>query len=134
MREACLQGFGSFAFALYPGYMHGEPDFTSQSEDGGLIITSPNVKHVVREHFQCMEMEGAEMEDDGVAGTVNSHWEERIFQVRKRRACRATCMATNRFGTPMPLGSGAAGCWQETCTRSLRTERSRLCLLRQLFA
>eukprot|EP00892_Ulva_mutabilis_P008327 jgi/Ulvmu1/5867/UM025_0129.1 len=73
-------GFGSFAFPLYPGYAHGLEDFTAPSGDGGMTITSPNVRHVVREHFQCMDMAGAEMEDDGVAGTVNSHWEERIFQ------------------------------------------------------
>lgn len=46
------------------------------------MITSPNVKHVVQQHFGCSSLRGAEFEDDGASGTVNSHWEERIFQVR----------------------------------------------------
>lgn len=76
-----LQGFGSFAFPLYPGYLNGQSDFTAIHDDGALVITSPNVKHIVQQHFQCMDMDGAEFEDDGLTGTVNSHWEERIFQV-----------------------------------------------------
>lgn len=103
-RQLRLQGFGSFAFPIYPGYEHGLEDFTVMDTDGGMIITSPNVKAVTREHFGCDSLRGAEFEDDGASGTVNSHWEERIFQVRpaivtvESKAIHAACLARSRHG------------------------------------
>lgn len=36
----------------------------------------------MQEHFGCDDVPGAEVEDDGGAGTAGGHWEERIFAVR----------------------------------------------------
>ncbi len=37
---------------------------------------------VVREHFACPTLEGAELEDQGSVGTALTHWEKRFFEVR----------------------------------------------------
>jgi len=35
----------------------------------------------VRKHFNCTTLEGAELEDQGLNGTVMTHWEKRVFEV-----------------------------------------------------
>ena len=35
----------------------------------------------VQAHFNCDQLEGAELEDQGVMGTALTHWEKRIFEV-----------------------------------------------------
>lgn len=40
-------------------------------------ISSPRVLRAVRKHFGCEELEGAQLEDGGGAGTASSHWEMR---------------------------------------------------------
>lgn len=47
-----------------------------------LAVLTPNVMRVVREHFACATLTGAELEEDGGPGTIYSHWEERIYQVQ----------------------------------------------------
>ncbi len=39
-------------------------------------------QEVVREHFACPTLEGAELEDQGNVGTALTHWEKRLFEVR----------------------------------------------------
>ena len=36
---------------------------------------------MVREHFACPTLEGAELEDQGSVGTALTHWEKRLFEV-----------------------------------------------------
>lgn len=38
----------------------------------------------VRKHFDCPTLEGAELEDQGEDGTILTHWEKRVFEVRIR--------------------------------------------------
>eukprot|EP01113_Clastostelium_recurvatum_P012894 TRINITY_DN1672_c0_g1_i5.p1 TRINITY_DN1672_c0_g1~~TRINITY_DN1672_c0_g1_i5.p1 ORF type:complete len:735 (+),score=123.86 TRINITY_DN1672_c0_g1_i5:778-2982(+) len=42
-------------------------------------ITTPRVVAWVRDHFNCSDLDGAELEDLGGDGTKLSHWEKRIF-------------------------------------------------------
>ncbi|KAL5010564.1 hypothetical protein ScPMuIL_012869 [Solemya velum] len=44
-----------------------------------MIVTQRVVKEV-REHFSCMGLEGAELEDQGIDGTALTHWEKRLFE------------------------------------------------------
>lgn len=45
------------------------------------MVVTPRVKAVVRRHFNCNELEGAELEDQGDDGTILTHWEKRVFEV-----------------------------------------------------
>ena len=45
-----------------------------------LMIVTPNVKQEVRRHFRCSSLEGAEIENQGSAGTRWTHWEKRVFE------------------------------------------------------
>lgn len=45
------------------------------------MIVTPRVVAEVRAHFNCSELEGAELEDQGEEGTALTHWEKRIFEV-----------------------------------------------------
>lgn len=45
-------------------------------------MVTPKVVKEVRNHFNCPELEGAELEDQGGEGTVLTHWEKRVFEVR----------------------------------------------------
>jgi hypothetical protein len=44
-------------------------------------VNTPYMVRVVRDHFQCSSLNGAEIEDDGGPGTMLQHLEGRIFQV-----------------------------------------------------
>ena len=69
------------------GYPNGMADIVGQTtrlDDATLpmsYIKTPNVLKYVREHFACDTLNGAELEDDGGAGSQWGHWEQRIFQV-----------------------------------------------------
>lgn len=44
------------------------------------LMVTPRVVEEVRRHFNCSDLEGAELEDQGGDGTALTHWEKRIFQ------------------------------------------------------
>lgn len=44
------------------------------------MIVTPRVVREVRHHFNCPDLEGAELEDQGEEGTALTHWEKRIFE------------------------------------------------------
>lgn len=46
------------------------------------MIVTPRVRAEVQAHFNCPELEGAELEDQGEDGTALTHWEKRVFEVR----------------------------------------------------
>lgn len=46
------------------------------------MIVTPRVREEVRAHFNCPNLEGAELEDQGEDGTALTHWEKRVFEVR----------------------------------------------------
>lgn len=47
------------------------------------MIVTPRVRAEVQAHFNCPELEGAELEDQGEDGTALTHWEKRVFEVGK---------------------------------------------------
>lgn len=47
------------------------------------MIVTKNVVREVRDYFNCSELEGAELEDQGEEGTALTHWEKRVFEVLK---------------------------------------------------
>ena len=44
------------------------------------MIVTPKVREEVRKHFDCPDLEGAELEDPGEIGTKFTHWEKRVFE------------------------------------------------------
>ena len=44
------------------------------------LLVTPRVTEEVRRYFNCSDLEGAELEDQGGDGTQLTHWEKRIFQ------------------------------------------------------
>uniref|UniRef100_A0A7I4YN48 Leishmanolysin-like peptidase n=1 Tax=Haemonchus contortus TaxID=6289 RepID=A0A7I4YN48_HAECO len=44
------------------------------------MITTPKVREEARRHFNCSTLEGAEVESQGLPGTIFSHWEKRVFE------------------------------------------------------
>ncbi|KAG9511252.1 Leishmanolysin-like peptidase, partial [Fragariocoptes setiger] len=44
------------------------------------LVVTPAVKRAVREHFNCSDLAGAELEDQGADGTSMTHWEKRLFE------------------------------------------------------
>ncbi|CAF3448418.1 unnamed protein product, partial [Rotaria socialis] len=44
------------------------------------MLVTPKVKAIVREHFGCPTLEGAELENQGSVGTALTHWEKRLFE------------------------------------------------------
>jgi hypothetical protein len=45
------------------------------------MIVTKNVVREVRDYFNCEDLEGAELEDQGEEGTALTHWEKRVFEV-----------------------------------------------------
>ena len=48
------------------------------------MMVTPRVAAEARLHFNCSELEGAELEDQGGEGTALTHWEKRILEVNFR--------------------------------------------------
>lgn len=44
------------------------------------VMVTPRVVQEIRNHFNCSELEGAELEDQGGEGTAWTHWEKRILE------------------------------------------------------
>ncbi|XP_065219578.1 leishmanolysin-like peptidase [Planococcus citri] len=44
------------------------------------VMVTPRVVLEVRRHFNCPQLEGAELEDQGEDGTAITHWEKRVFE------------------------------------------------------
>lgn len=44
------------------------------------MIVTPRVRAEVQAHFNCPNLEGAELEDQGEDGTALTHWEKRVFE------------------------------------------------------
>ncbi|XP_060515832.1 leishmanolysin-like peptidase [Cylas formicarius] len=44
------------------------------------MLVTPTVVKETRNYFNCSELEGAELEDQGEEGTVLTHWEKRVFE------------------------------------------------------
>lgn len=44
------------------------------------MVVTPHVVEEVRRFFNCQELEGAELEDQGEEGTALTHWEKRVFE------------------------------------------------------
>ena len=47
------------------------------------VVVTPRVREEVRKHYNCNKLSGAELEDQGEEGTALTHWEKRLFEVRK---------------------------------------------------
>lgn len=43
-------------------------------------MVTPRVVAEVQKHFNCAQLEGAELEDQGGEGTALTHWEKRVFE------------------------------------------------------
>ncbi|XP_075222194.1 leishmanolysin-like peptidase, invadolysin [Lycorma delicatula] len=44
------------------------------------VMVTPRVVEEVRKHFNCSDLEGAELENQGEEGTALTHWEKRVFE------------------------------------------------------
>ena len=68
-----------FSTELYPKFRTREgrpgPAATLEGPDGQLLLATPKVLEVAREHYGCDAIEGVPMEDAGGDGTRGSHWE-----------------------------------------------------------
>jgi hypothetical protein len=51
----------------------------SLGDNGESGMVSTNVMNVAKAHYGCNEMTHVEMENEGGAGTMGSHWERRIL-------------------------------------------------------
>jgi len=45
------------------------------------VVVTPRVREEVQRHYNCQELSGAELEDQGEEGTALTHWEKRLFEV-----------------------------------------------------
>lgn len=63
------------------------------------MIVTPRVRAEVQAHFNCPELEGAELEDQGEDGTALTHWEKRVFEVNryKYRTIMTITIILDRF-------------------------------------
>ncbi|KAL1492801.1 hypothetical protein ABEB36_010985 [Hypothenemus hampei] len=64
---------------IKPFYRHWVVRDGSINREVQMLVT-PTVAEEVREYFNCSELEGAELEDQGEEGTALTHWEKRVFE------------------------------------------------------
>lgn len=70
---------------LFSNFFKGNEDliiflrnFTIRGVSKNMIIT-PNVVQNVRNHFNCQNVSGGELEDQGSNASIGSHWERRVY-------------------------------------------------------
>jgi Leishmanolysin len=78
------------------------------TDRGRQYIVTPMVRDYAQRFFNCCDVPGGELEDDGGRATAGSHWEARIFEVRTdsvehsapsvRRAVCMSCSHARRGG------------------------------------
>jgi hypothetical protein len=76
-----MQAMNPSMFNNFPGYANGFDDVIALAGASQAYVQTPQVVTTVREHFNCSDLPGAELEDDGSSGSRYSHWDQRIFQV-----------------------------------------------------
>ena len=68
-----------FSTQLYPRFRDAQgrplPAPTLEEPGGRILLATPRVLEVARQHYGCDEIEGVPMEDGGGEGTRGSHWE-----------------------------------------------------------
>ena len=72
-----ILGFsGKFIQTFFPQYI-----FIKDDENGFSIkfLNSTKLIHTAKKYFNCDEIDGIPLEEGGGNGTINSHWEEKIF-------------------------------------------------------
>jgi hypothetical protein len=47
------------------------------------VVVTPRVREEVQRHYNCDQLSGAELEDQGEEGTALTHWEKRLFEVKR---------------------------------------------------
>lgn len=81
-------GFSAGMFSMYvddAGAPRPKSTVMSTMQRGGRrvnVVTLPTVVQEARAHFDCPTLAGAPLEDQGGEGSVDSHWEYQLFQVR----------------------------------------------------
>jgi Leishmanolysin len=75
-----LRAAQGFSDDYYPLWQAPQP--VLGTDRGRTYIVSPMVRDYVQRFFNCCDVPGAELEDDGGQGSAGSHWEARIFEVR----------------------------------------------------
>lgn len=80
-----IMSFNSDLFSLYidgNGNTLGLDNVVFKKVVNGLertLIKTPKVLQYARKHFGCATLDGVELENQGGAGTVGSHWETRVM-------------------------------------------------------
>ena len=70
-----ILGFSSYYFDYF------KFNFNQKDKYGlnRFYLKSPNVLKVAKKYFNCSDIDGVELENDGGGGTAASHWESRIL-------------------------------------------------------
>ncbi|XGW06157.1 hypothetical protein V3C99_016462 [Haemonchus contortus] len=70
---------------VIPNVVHRFTRFDWETSKGAVkhnihMIVTRKVREEARRHFNCSTLEGAELENQGISGTLGSHWEKRAFE------------------------------------------------------
>ena len=71
-----------FLYTMFPYFPNGDEGTYKTKIIRGVertIIKTPKVLEISRKYFNCSRIDGIELEDQGMAGTAKSHWEQRIL-------------------------------------------------------
>ncbi len=82
-----IMGFSTFAFPYYRDPNTGLALTLDQIVKGGTLrnkevslVVLPQVVRAAREHFDCNDLEGLELEDEGGENIAGNHWERRVAE------------------------------------------------------
>eukprot|EP00112_Aurelia_sp_Birch-Aquarium-sp1_P002726 Seg1303.3 transcript_id=Seg1303.3/GoldUCD/mRNA.D3Y31 product="Leishmanolysin-like peptidase" protein_id=Seg1303.3/GoldUCD/D3Y31 len=92
------------------------------------MIVTPNVRREARKHFQCPDLEGAELENQGGEGTALTHWEKRIFE-NEAMTGKATVKDISTYGGAVELADFCPFYQKFTLTDESGRKRGTTCTL-----
>lgn len=61
------------------------------------MLVTPRVREEARTHFKCPDLEGAELESQGLGGMPFSHWEKRVFENEAMTSSSTPLIAISRI-------------------------------------
>ena len=68
----------AFSAGLYRFFPSGGAHI-APGPDGGLLVSSPAVLNIARQHFGCPSLQGVPLETQGGSGTAATHWRLRTL-------------------------------------------------------
>jgi leishmanolysin len=106
-------GFSAYLFNFFVdengnklGYHNIVKETPRRGLDGTVVLMLPSVTRIAREHYNCTDIEGQELENRGDLGSRGSHWEQIVLKNEMLTAISTPDRVYSQFTLAVLEGTG----------------------------